>query len=239
LLDEAIVTSQPMATTIQLARKLDRAYRGREAEEHLKDLQELRGFSTNNTERTIDLFAPHLRSSDGIKDGVFCRPMPLGLNVLEAKASTSSDLALQVTRWIDTKDGKASRMAQALDSQWSRLHELHNEYAPAGSTTSSPLQGEKLPSRCWSEGICVCSEEGKKLWTLRNALVAIIKAEFPRRHAERRQCLKESRVFCACRHIVTVATMITATWRTSGALSLSGYTSLIRRSLPGLSGSRR
>lgn len=152
---------------------------------------------------------------------VFPIPSPASLPLFEfGRASSAS--ATDAAAWA--QQSRASNLSRCLGEAWQSLSQ-----AVAGEeSTSAPATGGVGDARpCIDAGICICSEDGKRLHQLRNRFQREMKRIFPPRSTNR-EALLAGKAVCALvssesTEEVTADSEVVEDWLQVGYMQLSPY----------------
>ena len=174
-----------------------RAVMQRRAEGRRADETRLREWQSEATARGRKLVSNLLPGSDAVACFHLVAVPDLDDTVL--RYEVNADQVLKIWDALDWDRGRKANFLDALEVDWSAAKSrqiLHSRAAPIIGERPPPARQAAVPPECHSLGICVCCEEGRKLWKLRCSFLATMRAIF--RHGSWQRDLLVNGFVVAC-----------------------------------------
>lgn len=194
-LDSAIAGNEPVENVLQAVNAVRRqlATHSRKADD--QSMLEVDRFRKEHSQSYRDELLECAGGSD-VSQAIKCfdaAPPPVsGARAMSFDPRIAGELAADLCSYCNDIADRRGNVLQSIDATWSHLH---RELDGSESGDSSSDDEGALDGCCLQYGMCLCSEDGNRLWKIRNRWLAIMKQVFPVAQKKLRGYLAIGRVF--------------------------------------------
>eukprot|EP00971_Amphidinium_carterae_P343586 6483415-Amphidinium_carterae.1 len=169
LVDKAILPSFQLAEAVSQARVLRKAEGHKQQQSREALSQSLHAWESSEGPTFKAALLAALPAFHLEKDNIKLIPTPFG--AAGSWACLPSHKATLAAAW--SSHSHETNLSSAFEKEWLQRHQ-----SISLASASSVVEPAQSPSKCQVHGLCLCSREGKALWTLRNRVLKILKTAF-------------------------------------------------------------
>ena len=187
LISDVTSSNMPPNEVFSICRRFDRAIAARKRDAENEDVKTLIEYDKQHREKVLSEFTKaHPKSQEHCDDiRVVPPPCPGQLVVLHVKGDATCRDAIAVEEWQSQHSQGHDSLGHAATLAWQHMARLLSNETEKNmpAAVEEPYLEDAIPSKCWKEDECVCTGNGRVVWSMRNGFAAATR-EFTLRHPE-------------------------------------------------------